>query len=115
MSKKRLEEFKNMLNDSFDTAYYAGITLTYEQLYYLTEKLGKEIECRTAYEKLYKQNKRYREALEFYANSFNYEPFGQIYSSNYLNEIDVDNGQKARKALKGDLKWVNTFDFRIRR
>ena len=42
------------------------------------------------------QNKRYREALEFYANRINYQAF--VVKSN----IEHDNGKKARKALEGE-------------
>ena len=41
------------------------------------------------------QNKRYREALEFYANKINYLTFVESGKSN----IEHDKGEKARKAL----------------
>lgn len=50
------------------------------------------------FEKLYKQNKRYREALEFYANKINYLTFIENGKSN----IEHDQGGKARKALEGE-------------
>ena len=44
------------------------------------------------------QNKRYREALEFYANKINYLTFIENGKSN----IEHDQGEKARKALEGE-------------
>src|SRR5690625_5023960 len=51
---------------------------------------------------LEQQNKRYREALEFYADKENYKPFDGIFLSRYQNKIDEDGGEKARKALEGE-------------
>ena len=48
------------------------------------------------------QNKRYREALEFYADKENYKPFDGIFLSSYQNKVDEDGGEIARKALKGE-------------
>lgn len=45
-----------------------------------------------------KQIKRYREALEFYANKINYLTFIENGKSN----IEHDQGEKARKALEGE-------------
>ena len=47
------------------------------------------------------ENKRLREALEFYANKDNHQlnPFGHGYLSSY---VMADSGYKARKALGGD-------------
>ena len=48
------------------------------------------------------QNKRYREALEFYADRENYEP--EHYdpdTHDYTSMIDHDKGATARKALEG--------------
>lgn len=56
-------------------------------------------------EKLYKQNKRYREALEFYANEENYffdEKEYKVGLGVPESEITLDYGNKARKALKGE-------------
>lgn len=44
------------------------------------------------------QNERYREALEFYANKINYLTFIENGKSN----IEHDQGEKARQALKGE-------------
>ncbi|BAK15816.1 hypothetical protein SSIL_1393 [Solibacillus silvestris StLB046] len=45
------------------------------------------------------ENKRLREALEFYVDKANYS-----YSDISSPEILADNGRKARKALEGDSK-----------
>lgn len=44
------------------------------------------------------KNKRFREALEFYANKINYLTFIENGKSN----IEHDQGEKARKALEGE-------------
>lgn len=46
------------------------------------------------------KNKRYREALEFYADKENYKPFDGIFLSSYQNKVDEDGGDKARKELE---------------
>ena len=48
--------------------------------------------------KLMEQNKRYREALEFYADSKNWLP----QNDDVLSEITMDYGSIARKALEGE-------------
>lgn len=54
-------------------------------------------------DELEKQNKRYREALKFYANRNNYklEHFDPNLDD-YMSTVDYDEGQKARKALEGE-------------
>ena len=49
-----------------------------------------------------KKNKRYKQALEFYADRGNYEPIDGIFLSDYQNKVDKDGGEKARQALKGE-------------
>lgn len=65
---------------------------------------------------LEKENKRYKEALEFYADRENHEPT-LIHEAEYENGILVsppdveppviyfDKGERARKELEGDSKW----------
>src|SRR5690625_1019669 len=50
--------------------------------------------------KLEQQNKRCRKVLEFYANKINHLTFIENGKSN----IEHDQGEKARKALEGDLE-----------
>lgn len=94
MSKERLEEIKN--------AYRYGYTLgvnTYP--YWLISRV----------DELEQQNKRYREALEFYADEESYEPLEvqigavtkegyKISKYKYDPKINTDKGEKARKALE---------------
>lgn len=57
------------------------------------------------YAKCREQNKRYREALEFYANEENYffdEKEYKVGLGVPESEITLDYGNKARKALKGE-------------
>ena len=56
-------------------------------------------------EELREQNKRYREALEFYANEENYlfdEKEYKVGLGVPESEITLDYGNKARKALEGE-------------
>lgn len=56
-------------------------------------------------QELEQQIKRYREALEFYANMENYKP--DYYDPNiheYMSAIDYDEGATARKALEGNFE-----------
>ncbi|GGP17418.1 hypothetical protein [Oceanobacillus neutriphilus] len=51
-----------------------------------------------------KQNQRYKEALEFYADEKNYvRPYDNENFFDYLpSEMDFDKGERARKELKGE-------------
>ena len=54
--------------------------------------------------RLEQQNKRYREALEFYSKRDNYEP--KHFDPNvvdYMSVIDYDEGEEARKTLRVDM------------
>ena len=65
------------------------------------EDLLEEIEILKGYKLMYqnlnKQNKRYREALEFYANRQAY-----YHTNEHQAEIMLDYGNRARKALEGE-------------
>ena len=54
--------------------------------------------------KLMEQNKRYREALEFYADKENWKKLIIDNNTMYLGKMNVeqDYGDKARKALESD-------------
>lgn len=54
--------------------------------------------------KIRKQNKRYREALEFYADEYVWfdEDRGSDYFPDYRCEAQDDHGERARKALEGE-------------
>ena len=75
-----------------------SVLMMFEDYYWLIKqaKLVQELE---------KQNKRYREALEFYANEETYETkfatdTDEIFDPFTL--IELDEGKKARKALEGE-------------
>ncbi|CEI81275.1 hypothetical protein BN997_01093 [Oceanobacillus oncorhynchi] len=51
-------------------------------------------------QRLREENKRYKEALEFYGNEINY----QVFIQNGKSNIERDGGEKARQELKGDSK-----------
>lgn len=80
---QELEEFKQAMEDRYKI-WHIGAKKS------LAEK-----------ERLEQQNKRYREALEFYADRDNYIPFYGIFLSSYQNKVDEDGGKKARQALEG--------------
>lgn len=109
---KKIKE-KYLENEKFwyDT-YKEQVKLSREQIKKLQERvqeLEKTVEdYKTVNKELHqrgrkvrKQNKRYREALEFYADEENYIPFYGIFLSSYQNKVDEDGGKKARQALGG--------------
>lgn len=49
------------------------------------------------------ENKRFREALEYYADSKHYEPYC-IPMGDYASDVTEDNGEIARQALAGEYK-----------
>lgn len=52
-------------------------------------------------QRLIKQNKHYREALEFYAKRDNYKPeHFDPNLNNYMSTVDYDEGEKARQTLE---------------
>lgn len=136
MSKERLKEFKDyidFLDDSQDMQDHGRFVDTLHSLYedgwfdwiflYAIEQAGRVQELEETVEdykavnkelhqrgrKVRKQNKRYREALEFYADEDNYKTTGEktyIGHGDYTEEIwipvDVDSGKKARQALDGE-------------
>lgn len=103
MSKERLEE---LLNDLPSSIRHSGELEPLKQFMREQAKRVQELEClemRMEKHKYKKQNKRYREALEFYAEQDNYE-----WETSYRpqQEIDCmvidDGGHTARKALEGE-------------
>ncbi len=131
MSKERLEEInrnvlyikKNSLtpNEIITWSGWKSILPIFtEDLEYLQEQanqvpeLEKQLEksghglynCHMCYERLEQQNKRYREALEFYAGddkwkpTITYTPEGDMHEGAPL--FIEDGGEIARKALEGE-------------
>ncbi len=91
------------------------INIDYESFKHLrehaerVEELGKELsEWQDLHKadtiKLDNQNKRYREALEFYADDYIWheENMGSDYLPDYRCEAQSDGGKKARKALESE-------------
>lgn len=60
------------------------------------------------YVELLDENNRYRKALEFYADYDNYQLSAEAEKADlteFINVIDMDNGDKARKALE-EWEWA---------
>ena len=75
-----------------------NVTLKGEDFHWLMEQ-DEQVQ------ELEQQNKRYREALKFYADRENYKPNPNHYDldiDEYISTIDSDNGATARKALEGE-------------
>jgi len=73
-----------------------SVLMLFEDYYWLIKQAKRVHE-------LEQQNKRYREALEFYADRENYEP--EHYdpdTHDYTSLIDRDKGATARQALEGE-------------
>ena len=74
-----------------------------ERVQELESKLNKQIEIGYKFEgevyDLAKENKRYREALKYYADEKHYEPYC---IDGYGCDVTEDCGEIARKALEGE-------------
>lgn len=57
---------------------------------------------RNLYELAVKRSKRYREALEFYADTSNYDSweYRSLYGDEPIHNVDMDHGEEARQALE---------------
>lgn len=105
--KERLEEIKE---DVFKCNHGDTRGYSYEQLYHIALSLVRNhgewlIEQTERVQELEEENKRYREALEFYANEENYffdEKEYKVGLGVPESEITIDYGNKARKALEGE-------------
>src|SRR5690606_21955493 len=103
--KERLEDIKELVKKIesilYDEWRQQELTNLIESLYY-ADHINWLI---NRVEELEKQNKRYREALEFYANEETYETkfatdTDEIFDTFTL--IELDEGKRACKALEGD-------------
>ena len=106
MSKERLEFLKEAVdNAKFIESLPKNWIINIEWLIEQAEKVEeyKEIIEMTGenYELEQETNKRYREALEFYANRENYNPkhYDPNSDNGYMSTIDYDEGEKARQTL----------------
>src|SRR5690625_1761166 len=110
MSKERLEEIRDQLeesnsyDDNSNGYWYNAIKWLIEQaerVHELEESIKGHIKVKQVLaDKLHdsrRRNKRYREALEFYAEEKNYE----FDAFSYGVQL-TDAGEVARKALEGD-------------
>ena len=67
------------------------------------EMLNNALDDALRVKEIEQQNKRYREALKFYADRENYEPNHYDPDTHkYMSMIDHDEGAIARKALEGE-------------
>lgn len=114
MDKERLKQIKL----DWDYAFESEQKLDPDDMEWListVEEQQKEIECfKDEYQvrrvelleehidRLEKQNNRLREALEFYADEYNWheENTGSPYQPYYESDASKDGGAKARQALK---------------
>ena len=103
-------ETLELIIDNQDSDRVLSFSETYDEKIYLLQKRVQELEDAVeSYKKLSRhanishkmaeeQNKRYREALEFYANPKTYYPQDE----DYCSRITMDYGEKAREALEGE-------------
>ena len=116
---ERLEEIKERYSNAVDIALSAGETLPeYEievaDLNYLIQQAEQKEEWESVaidryrdWEKAHLVNQRYKQALEFYANENNYihdewKPLNPNAISITMSQVEFDDGEKARQALKGE-------------
>ena len=81
MSRERLEEIKSTKWENLRTSQIIHVKWLIEQA---------------------KKNKRYREALEFYADRDNYKEFYDVMRERKVMMIIEDGGKKACEALEGE-------------
>lgn len=106
----RLEEIKERfkaMNELSSFKKLAPTELFFGDLDYLIQQAEKVQAWHDAYRKevehgnkLVKENKRYKEALEFYADDIN-NSLGANFPK-AVSKVGADNGKKARQALKGE-------------
>ena len=109
MNKERLEELKKMrlLYEVCFVDEYASaiddVTADFDLLIKRVQELEDIIyqDARQGViEGLYEENKRYREALEFYADLKNWRKTHAERASNSPSKVIADTGERARKALE---------------
>lgn len=92
---EQVKTIKFRYKDDVELAYHCGITLTADDYYTLIcqAELAEELEA---------ENERYKQALEFYADSESYRQNVTVDHYNYFSDIFFDGGEIAREALKGE-------------
>lgn len=120
--QERLEEIKSDWVNERETYKFRQLTLGEKDIDWLIETVEeqqKEIEflnkeCKKyseafdEWEKLYpriqKESARLRKVLEFYADPYNYSLSSEAEKADlteFINVLDIDNGDKARQVLEG--------------
>lgn len=107
MSKERLEEIKyrkGRFSYKCSSCGEKQTFITEKDLNWLIEHAERYDEVRQDADILHKQNKRYREALEFYSDKENYRKLIIEGDKMILGKmiIEKDNGDKAREALESE-------------
>ncbi len=106
---ERLEEIKDDL--PLTIREYPDVEKLIEYVEELEEDKGNLSNLNTEIAKyswnLVQEIKRYKQALEFYANENNYihdewKPLNPNAKSIKMSQVDFDDGEKARQALKGE-------------
>ena len=95
---KELESFKKLAPTDLFFDDYDWLIQQAERVEELEDAL---LQCTDHGASILKQNRRYREVIEFYANRDNYklEHFDPNLDD-YMSTVDYDEGMKARKALE---------------
>ncbi len=102
MSKERMREMENLdVSLLKGTKFYEHWLWLIEQ-WHLDDKAFADLD--SDYIDIRRQNKRYRKALEFYADDYIWhkENRGSDYWPDYRCEAQDDGGEKARQALESD-------------
>lgn len=109
MSKERIEEIRRtQYQMDKDQAMKVMAESHRESVKELKESIEGHIKVKQVLaDKLHdsrKENKRYHDALGYYADELNYieEDFGSPWLPDYRSEVQDDGGEVARKALEGD-------------
>lgn len=113
MSKERLEEIKKQLEESnsYDDNpngyWYRNINWLIEQAELREEQVQRNLQAleninilEDIYDRIESENRRYREALKFYADNMTYNSrFDKEMGAWEITDISKDLGEKAREAL----------------
>ena len=102
--KERLEEIKNVRWENLKTSQILHVKWLIGRAQELENLNDAFDDLDSDYVDLQEENKRYRDALEFYGNKENYlHELSRLKATNYSKVMD-DYGEIARKALESDWK-----------
>ena len=111
----RLEEIKRV-NSKHIKQHYGTSAVPTEDFKWLIQRVEElenanngKVNLLNKINKLKKENQRYKQALEFYANENNYihdewKPLNPNAKSIKMSQVEFDDGEKARQALKGEFQ-----------